>query len=79
MDSGYEPANDDKWFHGEFQWRKIGSSEVDQMVENMRDIHQKRKDGSLRENIAGIKSAQKFTWRETANTIHNNLLKLSGV
>ena len=79
MESGYEPANDGKWFHGEFQWRKIGNSEIDQMVEHMRTIHQKRTDGSLQENTIGIESAQKFTWKKAANTVHDNLIKLSGL
>ena len=77
MQSGYEKAMDNKWFHGEFEWRKIGASEKDQMIQYMRDIHQKRKDGNLYENLEGVKSAQKFTWKNTASIIDSKIKQMS--
>jgi glycosyltransferase involved in cell wall biosynthesis len=69
MNSGYESAHDGKWFHGNFEWRKIGSNEIDQMVEYMRSIHKQRKQGQLKENIAGIKSSLNYTWKKSAKQL----------
>jgi len=73
MESGYEPAKDAKFFNGDFEWRKIGSNEIDQFVEHMRLIHRKRQDGSLYLNESGIKTAQRFTWKNTAQKIVDNI------
>lgn len=73
MNSGYEPAKDFKFFDGSFEWRKIGSNEIDQMVEHMRSIHKKVKDGSIELNHNGIETGKKYTWENTAKTIENHI------
>lgn len=79
MNSGYEPANDGKWFHGQFDWRKIGSDEVDQMVEYMRAVHKQRKEGQLQINSSGVESAGKFTWENSTLTLHDKIQYLGGL
>lgn len=73
MTSGYESANDGKWFHGEHEWKKIGDSEIDQMVEYMRSIHNRSKSGLLKENTEGVNSVKHLTWKNTAETIDGHL------
>jgi glycosyltransferase involved in cell wall biosynthesis len=77
MGSGYEPAYDGKWFHGQFEWRKIGSSEIDQMVEHMRTIHKKRLEGQLALNISGLESAKNYTWKSVAKILDSKIRKVS--
>lgn len=73
MESGYEPAKDFKFFDGKFEWRHIGSNEIDQFVEHMRSIHDKRQEGSLQLNSNGIETGKKFTWKNTAQTLTDNI------
>jgi len=73
MKSGYEPAIDYKFFNGDFNWRKIGESEIDQFVEHMRMIHKKRKDGTLLLNEEGIKTGAKYNWKNTAKLLIENI------
>lgn len=77
MNSGYESAKDIKFFDGSFQWRKIGNNEIDQFVEHMRSIHRLRKEGSLQLNTEGINTGRKFTWKNTAQTLMDNIWKHS--
>jgi len=79
MNSGYEPASDGKWFHGQFDWRKIGSDEVDQMVEYMRSVHKRRQEGQLEINSAGVESASKFTWENSTSILHDKIQYLGGL
>lgn len=76
MSSGYEQAKDFKFFDGRFNWRKIGTNEIDQMVEHMRSIHRKNKEGSLKINQEGIETGQRYTWENTAKTIEKHILSL---
>lgn len=71
MNSGYETAYDGKFFHGQFEWRKIGQSEIDQMIEHMREVHKSRKEGRLYMN-----TPSKLTWNNTAITIDQHLKRL---
>jgi glycosyltransferase involved in cell wall biosynthesis len=73
MTSGFEPAVDFKFFDGSMNWRKIGLSEIDQMVEYLRSIHNKNKAGQLDINQEGIETAKKFSWKNTAQTIEDHL------
>lgn len=77
MESGYEPAKDFKFFNGEFQWRKIGTSEIDQAVEYMRMVHKKRKNGELDINHAGIETGKLFSWKNTSKKIMDTICKIS--
>jgi glycosyltransferase involved in cell wall biosynthesis len=73
MTSGYEKAKDFKFFDGSFEWRKIGTDEIDQMVNHMRTIHSKVQNNQLEVNNAGISTAQKYSWNNTALTIEKLL------
>lgn len=77
MESGYEPAKDIKFFNGDFQWRKIGNSEIDQAVEYMRLIHKKRKNGELSINNEGIETGKLFSWKNTSKKIMDTICKIS--
>lgn len=69
MESGYEKAQDFKFFNGSFDWRKIGKNEIDQFVDYMRIVHNKRKEGSLLQNEEGIKTGKKYTWNNMAKLV----------
>ena len=73
MNSGYEKAKDFKFFDGSMSWRKIGSNEIDQMVEYLRNIHHQNLNGNLQINSAGIATAEKYSWKNTAQTIENHI------
>jgi glycosyltransferase involved in cell wall biosynthesis len=73
MDSGYEPAKDIKFFNGQFEWRKFGDNEIEQTIQYMRLVHQKRKDGELSLNSAGIETGNKYSWTNTAQIIKDNI------
>jgi len=77
MNSGYESAYDKKFFNGQFDWRKIGESEIDQMVEYMRYIHKLRVDGNLSVNKNGIESSKQYTWEKSAKILDNTIRSVS--
>ena len=65
-----EKAFDGKWFDGKTgSWAHLGSSQIDQLVEHMRKVHKSKQDGSLTTNHAGIKTAQEFSWDNSAEKI----------
>ena len=64
-----ELAQDNIWFHGQGYWAKIGDRQVDQMIHRMRYLHKLKQDGELGLNIAGIETAMKFSWENTAKEI----------
>ena len=68
-----EPAHDGIWFHGQGNWAKIGQKQIDQAANQMRYIHKLKQDGELGLNIAGIETAIKFSWENTAEEILNGL------
>jgi len=74
MTSGYEQAKDFKFFDGSFEWKKIGSNEIDQMVNHMRNIHSKVQNNELKINEAGISTAQKYSWKNSALKIIEKML-----
>lgn len=76
MTSGYEPAKDIKFFDGSFNWRKIGSSEIDQMVEYLRLVHKKNQEDTLTVNNEGIETGRKYSWKNTAQIIESHLESL---
>ena len=73
MISGYEPAFDGKFFHGQGSWRSIKEDEIDQMVEYMREIHKLNQEGSLNLNTAGIDSVKKFTWSNVTDILDDKI------
>ena len=68
--SGVEPAFDGKWFFGQGNWAKIGPhEEMDLYMKMMKFILNKK--GTV--NTAGVQTAQKFSWDNTAEVILNVL------
>jgi glycosyltransferase involved in cell wall biosynthesis len=64
--SDVEPAFDGKWFFGQGNWAKIGAhEEMDLYMKMMKYILNKR--GTV--NQAGIETARKFSWQNTAREI----------
>jgi hypothetical protein len=79
---GVEPAYDrvpwmpsGKWFQGQGNWSCFmddplaGCGTMTNMVNHMRLIHDRKQSGQLELNYAGIKTAEKFTWENTAQRI----------
>ena len=65
-----EPAFDNKWFFGQGNWAKIDAHvEMDLYMKMMRFILDKK--NTI--NEAGIETANKFTWHNTAEKILNNV------
>ena len=64
-----EDAKDGKWFHGQGQWAHLGESQIDQLVEHMQAIHKLKQEDNLNVNQAGIDTAKKFSWSNTAKEI----------
>jgi glycosyltransferase involved in cell wall biosynthesis len=66
-----EDAVDDKWFFGQGKWAKIGEEQVKQMVLYMGAIHRAKQSGRLFVNDECVKTAEKFSWNNTAKEIIN--------
>jgi glycosyltransferase involved in cell wall biosynthesis len=69
---GMEPAIDNKWFNGFGSWSKIDENSF---ILAMRDCYEKWKKGQLKDNQEGIKTAQKFNWKNSAHKLLNSLAK----
>lgn len=67
-----EPAFDGVWFHGQGNWAKLGDDQVDQLVERMRLFHTLKQQGNLGPNAAGVRTARRFSWENTASAITNS-------
>lgn len=67
----FEMAYDPPWFKGETgRWAKFGTKQLDQLCGYMSNIHKVRKaSGQVVLNIAGIETAKRFSWENTANKI----------
>jgi glycosyltransferase involved in cell wall biosynthesis len=68
-----ELAYDNKWFFGQGNWAKISKEQIDQFSDYMKQVHNANMSGSLTVNTAGIETAQKFSWNNTAEIIKNNV------
>ena len=68
-----EPAKDGVWFHGQGNWARLGDPQKDQLITHMRELHQQKQDSELDINLAGIETAIKFSWENTAEEILNGL------
>ena len=69
-----EQAYDGKWFDGKSgEWACIGSDQIDQIIEHMREIHRLKSEGSLGLNEEGVKTARHFSWENTAKKIIENV------
>lgn len=65
-----EPAFDGKWFFNQGNWAKIGDKEVDNLTNLMKLAVAQ---DCCEVNIAGIETAKKFSWDNTAMKILNCL------
>ena len=59
------PANDGKWFNGFGNWAKLGQDQLDQTIHYLRHVYH----NSIKTNPAGLVTAQKYSWNNTANII----------
>lgn len=64
-----ETAYDGKWFHGQGNWAYIDDNVKGHAIQHMKKIHSLNKDGQLRLNDAGIKTADAFSWNNTGRKI----------
>ena len=60
-----EPANDGKAFYGQGNWAKIGDKQIDMCIDYMRYVCANR----IVDNYAGVETAKKFSWENTANQL----------
>jgi glycosyltransferase involved in cell wall biosynthesis len=62
-------AYDGIWFHNQGNWANFGQSQMDQLVEHMRYMYK----NNIRTNDGGLKTAKQFSWKNSAETLINNL------
>ena len=72
-----EPAEDGIWFNKQGNWATIGESQINQLAEHMRHVHDLKQSGNLKVNNAGIETAKKFSWSNTANLIIGDMNVIS--
>lgn len=68
-----EVAQDGVWFHGQGEWAELGQRQKDQLISHMRELHKQKVDNELDINLAGIETAIKFSWENTAKEILNGI------
>jgi glycosyltransferase involved in cell wall biosynthesis len=66
-------AQDGIWFHGQGEWAELGKRQEDQIINHMRETHRLKQDSELELNLAGIETAIKFSWENTAREILNGI------
>jgi glycosyltransferase involved in cell wall biosynthesis len=69
-----EPAADPVWMpvytqHKTGDWARLGDDQLDQLVDHLRTVHERKQAGTLGINEAGIRTAQRFPWERTAQNI----------
>lgn len=64
-----EPAFDGVWFRGIGNWAAIRENQIEQCINHMRSCYLNNK----RENDAGVQTAHKFSWENTANILKGHL------
>jgi glycosyltransferase involved in cell wall biosynthesis len=64
-----EPARTGEWLWGNGNWAKLGSSQMEQMVYHLREVHRLKQEGNLQRNDSGIATAKAFTWGRTAEAV----------
>jgi glycosyltransferase involved in cell wall biosynthesis len=69
-----EVAYDGRWFtNGIGQWGRLGESQIDQLIEHMRNIHKRKQTNGNLFNQSGIDCANRFSWKNTAEKIESIL------
>ena len=74
-----EPAVDKKWFFGDGNWAKIDDAAIEQISRYMRELYDRFHFHGLSRNIAGLETAQKLTWENTAKKLLEVTPEYSGV
>jgi glycosyltransferase involved in cell wall biosynthesis len=68
-----ETASDGVWFIPERteggQWAHLGEDQFDALVSHMRDVHRRKQGGDSLYNEAGIQTASRFTWANSAQKL----------
>jgi glycosyltransferase involved in cell wall biosynthesis len=66
-----ESAYDGIWFNHQGLWAQVGETQIDQIVYNMRKVHQNKKNNgpSSIYNMGGVVTANSFTWKASASAI----------
>lgn len=64
-----EKAFDNKWFFNQGNWAEIGQEQIEQTIYYMKYIHNQKQNGTLGINVAGIDTANKFSWASTSEKI----------
>lgn len=60
-----ELAIDNKWFFGTSNWAKIGSKQIDQIIDRMRHCYSNK----ISTNSGGIQTAARLSWENTAKSL----------
>jgi glycosyltransferase involved in cell wall biosynthesis len=72
-----EPAFDGVFFDGKVgNWHKFGDDQMEQLIGYMREIHNKKQNGTLGMNMAGIQTSKLFSWTNSANHLMAGLKNL---
>jgi glycosyltransferase involved in cell wall biosynthesis len=61
-----EDAVDGFWFRGQGQWASIKEKQISELAQHMRAVHEKKKNDELNINQAGVDTAKKFSWENSA-------------
>ncbi len=64
-----EIAYDGKWFHGQGNWAKIGDNQIKQIAQHMKNVHKRVQNHENTFNVAGVETAKKFSWQNSAGKI----------
>ena len=66
----FEKASDGRWFVGDVgEWASLDQKVMDQLVTYMREVYSLwKKEGEMK-NENGIRTAQEFSWNNTANLL----------
>ena len=64
-----EDAVDGFWFRGQGQWASIKEKQISELAQHMRTVHEKKKNDELNINQAGVDTAKKFSWENSAMKI----------
>jgi glycosyltransferase involved in cell wall biosynthesis len=72
--TGLEEAHDGKWFNGQGNWTTF---DIDQLVERLREVHERKQSGELGLNTAGIETAKGLTWERSVECLEEALSPLA--
>lgn len=67
--NGLEAAYDGVWFHGQGEWLYIDEASKAGVVAQMQSIHNAKQRGDNLFNKAGVETAKKFSWTNTAKKL----------